>query len=37
MPGRTKWLWVVTDAGAETVVTAYKNRVFAQRVGRGEV
>ena len=37
LPGRTKYLRVVTDAGAETIVTAYKDRTFARRVERGEV
>ena len=37
LPGKTKWLKVVTDAEEQTLVTAYKDRRFARRVGRGEV
>lgn len=37
LPGNTKWLRVVTDAAGETIVTAYKDRVFARRVERGDV
>lgn len=34
LPGKTKWLKVVIDAGAEVLVTAYKDRRFAWRVER---
>jgi len=37
LPGRTKWLKVVTDAGVEVLVTAHKDRRFARMVERGEV
>lgn len=35
MPGRTKWLKVVTDARAESLITAYKDRRFARKMARG--
>jgi hypothetical protein len=37
VPGRTKWLKVMTDAGVEVLVTAHKDRRFARMVERGEV
>jgi len=37
LPGRTKWLKVVTDAGVEVLITAHKDRRFARMVERGEV
>lgn len=35
LPGRTKWLKVVTDADAEVLVTAHKDRRFARLVEGG--
>ena len=37
LPGRTKWLKVVTDARLEVLITAHKDRKFARMVERGEV
>ena len=37
LPGKTKWLRVVTDAAEEVLVTAYKDRGFARKVEREEV
>lgn len=37
LPGRTKWLKVVTDARAEVLITAHKDRKFARMVESGEV
>jgi hypothetical protein len=34
LPGRTKWLKVVTDAGVEVLITAHKDRRFARMVER---
>lgn len=31
LPGRTKWLRVVTDEAEEVLITAYKDRAFARR------
>lgn len=37
LPGKTKWLKVVTDSTEETLITAYKDRSFARKVERDEV
>lgn len=37
LPGRTKWLKVVTDAEVGVLITAHKDRRFARMVERGEV
>lgn len=37
LSGRTMWLKVVTDARAEVLITAHKDRRFARMVERGEV
>ncbi len=37
LPGRTKWLKVVTDSAEEVLVTAHKDRKFARKVARGDI
>ncbi|CAN5787374.1 hypothetical protein BH23ACT11_BH23ACT11_10240 [soil metagenome] len=37
LPGRTKWLKVVTDDRVEVLITAHKDRKFARMVESGEV
>ena len=37
LPGNTKWLKVVTNREADTLVSAYKDKGFAARVRREEV
>lgn len=37
LPGETRWLKVVTDSDARTLISAYKDRRFARRVERGEI
>lgn len=37
LPGRTKWLKVVTDARVEVLITAHKDRKFVRLVESGEV